>query len=64
MSYIKYLTHLNFIEPNIERFDLEHMQGVSGLKAIRMKVNISENTTIEKAFEKEMQEVVGVSVIS
>ncbi|MFT4772185.1 MAG: hypothetical protein ACI83L_001465 [Cryomorphaceae bacterium] len=62
MSYIKYLTHLNFIEPNIERFDLEHMQGVSGLKAIRMKVNISENTTIEKAFEKEMQEVVGVTV--
>ncbi|MEM9052597.1 MAG: GAF domain-containing protein [Bacteroidota bacterium] len=60
MSYIKYLTHLNFIEPNIERFDLEQMQGVSGLKAIRMTVNLSENNTIEKAFEKEMQEVVGV----
>jgi hypothetical protein len=62
MSYVKYLTHLNFIDPDIERFDLEHMQGVSGLKAIRIKVNISENTTIEKAFEKEMQDVVGVLV--
>lgn len=62
MSYIKYITHLNFIEPHIERFDLEHMQGVSGLKAMRMKVNLSENKTIEKAFEKEMQEVVGISV--
>jgi len=62
MSYIKYLTHLNFIDPHIERFDLEHMQGVSGLKALRMTVNLSENTTIEKAFEKEMQEVVGVTV--
>ncbi|MCH2214333.1 MAG: GAF domain-containing protein [Flavobacteriales bacterium] len=60
MSYIKYLTHLNFIEANIERFDLEQMQGVSGLKAIRITVNLSENNTIEKAFEKEMQEVVGV----
>jgi len=60
MSYIKYLTHLNFIEPSIERFDLEQMQGVSGLKAIRLTVNLSENSTIEKAFEKEMQEVVGV----
>jgi hypothetical protein len=60
MTYIKYLTHLDFIEDKIERFDLEHMQGVSGLKAIRVKVNLSENTTIEKAFEKEMQEVVGV----
>ncbi len=62
MSYIKYLKHLNFIESDIERFDLEQMQGVSGLKAIRMKVNLSENTTIEKAFEKEMKEVVGVSL--
>ncbi|MGB6035208.1 MAG: GAF domain-containing protein, partial [Cryomorphaceae bacterium] len=60
MSYIKYLKHLNFIESKIERFDLEHMQGVSGLKAIRMKVNLSDNSAIEKAFEKEMQEVLGV----
>jgi hypothetical protein len=60
MSYIKYLKHLNFIESKIERFDLEQMQGVSGLKAVRMKVNLSENNAIEKAFEKEMQEVLGV----
>jgi len=60
MSYIKYLKHLNFIESEVERFDLQQMQGVSGLKAIRMRVNLTENNAIEKAFEKEIQEVLGV----
>ncbi|HKK39393.1 MAG TPA: GAF domain-containing protein [Cryomorphaceae bacterium] len=62
MSYVKYLTHLNFIQPDVERFELQHMQGVSGLKAIRMTVNLSDNDVMEKAFEKEMQEVVGISI--
>lgn len=61
MTYVKYLSHLNFIDPEVERYELESMQGVSGLKAIRMKVNLSDNDMIEKAFEKEMKEVVGVS---
>jgi hypothetical protein len=62
MTYVKYLSHLNFIEEEVERFELQHMQGVSGLKAIRMRVNLSDNDMIEKAFEKEMKEVVGISV--
>jgi len=39
IKYIKYLKHSGFIQGEIESYDLEQMQGVSGLKALRFSVN-------------------------
>jgi hypothetical protein len=38
LKYIKYLQHKKILEPSIEQFEVEDLQGVSGLKAIRVKV--------------------------
>ncbi len=59
LDYIKYLSHLQYIDPNPERVELEYLQGVSGLKALRLKVNLSEDQQIEESFRKELMEVIG-----
>lgn len=38
-KYINYLQFKNIVEQDIEQFEIEEVQGVSGLKAIRIKVN-------------------------
>lgn len=38
LKYIKYLQHTKILEPGIEQFEVEDLQGVSGLRAIRVKV--------------------------
>ena len=38
LKYIKYLQHKKILEPALEQFEVEDLQGVSGLKAIRVKV--------------------------
>ncbi|CAN1520251.1 hypothetical protein MCETHM1_01064 [Flavobacteriaceae bacterium] len=38
LKYIKYLQYKNLLEPNIEQFEIEDLQGVSGLRALRVKV--------------------------
>lgn len=38
LKYIKYLQHKKILEPAIEKFEVEDLQGVSGLRAIRVKV--------------------------
>jgi hypothetical protein len=38
LKYIKFLQFKKILEPTIEQFDVEELQGVSGLKAIRIKV--------------------------
>ena len=38
LKYIKYLQFKKILEPTIEQFEVEELQGVSGLKAIRVKV--------------------------
>ncbi|WP_418263452.1 GAF domain-containing protein [Flavobacterium faecale] len=38
LKYIQYLQFKKIIEPEIEQFDVEELQGVSGLKALRIKV--------------------------
>ena len=43
LNYIKYLQFKNIIEPEIEQFEIEDLQGVSGLKGIRVKVVNTEN---------------------
>lgn len=38
LHYIKFLQFKKILEPTIEQFEVEELQGVSGLKAIRVKV--------------------------
>lgn len=38
LKYIKYLQHKKILESTIEQFEVEELQGVSGLRAIRVKV--------------------------
>ncbi|MFV8464999.1 GAF domain-containing protein [Flavobacterium sp. LB1P62] len=38
LNYIKFLQFKNILEPAIEEFEVEELQGVSGLRAIRVKV--------------------------
>jgi hypothetical protein len=39
MEYIEFLQNQKFIKPGVEKFDLEELQGVVGLKALRVDVN-------------------------
>jgi hypothetical protein len=39
LKYIKFLQFKGMLEPPIEQFDVEELQGVSGLKALRVKVS-------------------------
>jgi putative methionine-R-sulfoxide reductase with GAF domain len=43
LKYIKFLQFKTILEPTIEQFEVEELQGVSGLRAIRVKV-INKNT--------------------
>lgn len=38
LKYVKFLQFKNILEPTIEQFEVEELQGVSGLRAIRVKV--------------------------
>lgn len=38
LNYIKFLQFKKILEPSIEQFEVEELQGVSGLRAIRVKV--------------------------
>ncbi|KAF2517266.1 GAF domain-containing protein [Flavobacterium foetidum] len=49
LKYIKYLQHKKILEPAIEQFEVEDLQGVSGLRAIRVKViNNTSNSAAKK----------------
>jgi hypothetical protein len=39
MKYIKYLQSNNYLLPQVEKVDIEDLQGISGLKALRVHVN-------------------------
>lgn len=53
LKYIKYLQYKKILEPTIEQFEVEELQGVSGLRAFRVKVindnieNLQNNLLIE-----------------
>jgi len=38
LKYIKFLQFKKILEPTIEQFDVQELQGVSGLRALRIKV--------------------------
>ena len=48
LKYIKYLQHKKILEPSIEQFEVEDLQGVSGLRAIRVKVINNNTNTVSK----------------
>lgn len=45
-KYIKYLQHKNILEDEIEKLEVEDLQAVSGLKALRVKVKHNENALL------------------
>ena len=48
-KYIKYLQHKNVLEDEIEKLEVEDLQAVSGLKALRVKVKHTENALLVDA---------------
>ncbi|HVG43035.1 MAG TPA: hypothetical protein VM888_15590 [Chitinophagaceae bacterium] len=45
LEYISFLQAENLLTDNIEHLDLEDTQGISGLKALRVEVNLANNDT-------------------
>lgn len=43
MAYVKYLQHLGVLQPSIQAFEVEDLQGVSGLIGLRVLVNLDYN---------------------
>lgn len=51
IKYIKYLQHKDILETEIEKLEVEDLQGVSGLKALRVKVKHNDNSLLIEAKE-------------
>jgi hypothetical protein len=61
--YFEYLEAKGYILPGIEHFEVEQLQGMLGLKALRVKVNYSQGaTTVPWDEEELMQQVKGIMV--
>ena len=43
MEYIEFLQNEKLLTENIEHLELEDTQGISGLKALRVEVNLNNN---------------------
>lgn len=50
LNYIKFLQFKKILEPTIEQFEVEDLQGVSGLRAIRVKVCNNISSPLEKLY--------------
>jgi hypothetical protein len=50
-EYIEFLQSQNLLKPGIEKHDLEELQGVIGLKALRVEVIFDELSSAEKKVE-------------
>jgi predicted metal-dependent HD superfamily phosphohydrolase len=48
-KYIKYLQYKDLLEAEIEKLEVEDLQGVSGLKALRVKVKHDDNSLLIEA---------------
>ncbi len=51
IGYIEFLQNKNLLKPGIEKHDLEELQGVSGLKALRVDVNFDDIPSAQKKAE-------------
>ncbi|MEO8253138.1 MAG: GAF domain-containing protein [Flavobacterium sp.] len=54
LKYIKFLQYKKVLEPQIEQFEVEQLQGVYGLKAIRIKVVNNDDYLDKKYTYKEL----------
>ena len=50
-EYIEFLQSQNLLKPGIEKHDLEELQGVIGLRALRVDVNFDDLASTEKKIE-------------
>jgi hypothetical protein len=57
LKYIKFLQFKKILEPTIEQFDIEELQGVSGLKALRIKVVNTESTNVKYTYQELLSEL-------
>lgn len=51
MEYIEFLQNQNLIKPGVEQHDLEELQGVVGLKALRVEVNVDHDSKHDHKIE-------------
>ncbi|MCP5064848.1 MAG: GAF domain-containing protein [Ignavibacteriae bacterium] len=58
LIYIKYLQSKKYLLNKVENLELDSMQGVLGLKALRVSVNISETESSTKIDDIEVKDVV------
>ncbi|WP_315819707.1 hypothetical protein [Paraflavitalea speifideaquila] len=52
LEYIEFLQNQGLLKGEIEKFDLEELQGVSGLKGLRVAINLEEETPQEPKKEE------------
>ncbi len=59
LNYIKFLQFKKILEPTIEQFEVEELQGVSGLRAIRVKIinNATEETPENYSYQDLLDEL-------
>lgn len=50
LTYIKFLQHRNLLGDEVETVELEDLQGVTGLKAIRVNIQYSQNNENQKQY--------------
>lgn len=60
LEYIDYLNAHGYLEKEIEQLELENLQGVNGLKALRVTVNMDEKLVEESLSEKEIESVLKI----
>ncbi len=51
MEYIEFLQNQNLLKPGVEKHDLEELQGVVGLKALRADINFDEEAKVVPGVE-------------
>ncbi len=59
-EYIKYLQEQGFLQDDLETLDLEELQGVSGLKALRVGVNYMSCDFFDEQWTKKKKKAIGV----
>ncbi|MFB3057031.1 MAG: hypothetical protein ACE1ZQ_07720, partial [Ignavibacteriaceae bacterium] len=56
--YIEYLKSKDYITGEVEELELENLQGVQGLKALRIKINIDSTIESGKSIKSEVENAV------
>lgn len=58
LGYLNYLKSISYLEGPVEEYDLADLQGVSGLKALRVAITLPESPLIEHLYSEDVVEVV------